>query len=204
MLTLPLALRLEKNKLISTAPWLLLLDFTLPDNSHIRLVRNTDNVAFGGETYTAHAFEIGEIKTGGDARIQGVSLRVANPSRAFQPELEAHDGLIGCPVSLMVVHADNLAEDYSELTLTWEILAAQPDAEWIDFTLGAMNPLRRRFPLYMVAPRSCHWPFKGAECAYAGSATLCARTLDACRLLNNSARFGGRPGITGAPKFVTR
>jgi len=203
VLNLPLALRIEKNKLVSTAPWLLLLDVTLPDTTHIRLARNTENVTYGGETYTAFAFELGELRGGGDGRIQGVSLRVANPSRALQPYLEEHDGLIGCAVRLAVVHADNLAEDHSELTLDWEVLAAQPDADWINFTLGALNPLRRRFPLYMAAPRSCHWIFKGAECAYAGSATTCARTLDNCRTLANSARFGGRPGITGAPRFVT-
>lgn len=204
MLNLPLALRLAKNQLVSTAPWLLLLDVTLPDASHIRLVRNTDDVVFGGETYTAFAFDLGEVKNGGDGRIQGVSLRVANPGRALQPALEAHDGLIGCAVTLAVVHAANLAEDHSDLTLAWEILAAQPDAHWINFTLGAMNPLRRRFPLLMAAPRSCHWMFGGAECAYAGAAVSCARTLDACRTLENSARFGGRPGVTGAPRFTTR
>lgn len=204
MLNLPLALRIEKNKLVSTAPWLLLLDVTLPDASHIRLARNTDDVVFGGETYTAFAFELDEVKTGGDGRIQGVGLRVANPARALQPYLEAHEGLIGCAVTVAVVHAANLAEDHTELMLSWEILAAQPDANWINFTLGAMNPLRRRFPLLMAAPRSCHWMYKGAECASTHVATTCARTLDACRTLGNSHRFGGRPGATGAPRFSAR
>lgn len=204
MLNLPLALRQEKNKLIATGPWLLFLDVTLPDASHIRLVRNTENKTFGGNVYAAFAFELGELRSGGDGRIQGVSLRVANPARALQPYLEAHAGLVGCAVSLAVVHADNLAADHSELTLYWEILAAQSAEDWISFTLGAMNPMRRRFPLYMATPRSCPWIFKGAECAYAGAATTCARTLDNCRTLSNSARFGGRPGIIGAARFVTR
>lgn len=204
MLNLPLALRLEKNKLVSTAPWLLLLDVTLPGAAHIRLVRNTDDISYGGHAYTAWAFELGELRSGGDGRIQGVSLKVANPARLLTPYLEAHEGLIGCDVTLAVVHADNLAEDHSELTLAWQVLAAQPDSVWINFTLGAMNPMRRRFPLIMATPRSCAWIFKGAECAYAGGVSACARTLDACRALSNSARFGGRPGITGAPRFVSR
>jgi hypothetical protein len=52
MLNLPLALRLEKNKLVSTAPWLLLLSVTLPDTTVLRLARNTENVTFGGNVYT--------------------------------------------------------------------------------------------------------------------------------------------------------
>jgi lambda family phage minor tail protein L len=202
VLNLPLALRLEKNKLVSTAPWLVLLDLTLPDTSHIRLARNTDDVVFGGNTYSAFAFEVGEVQSGGDGRITGVNVRVANPARALQPYLEQYDGLIGCSVTLTVVHAGNLAADHSELALTWDVVAAAPAADWIDFTLGAVNPLRRRFPLLMAAPRSCPWIFKGAECGYAGAATACDRTLDDCSTLANTARFGGRPGITGAPRFV--
>lgn len=202
MLNLPLALRLEKNKLVSTAPWLLLLAVTLPDSSVLRLVRNTEDVTFGGNLYTAFAFELGDVRSGGDGRIQGVTLKVANPGRALQPYLEANNGLVGCAITLAVVHADNLASDYTELTLVWDVLAAESAEDWITFTLGAENPLRRRFPLQVAIPFSCNWPFKGVECGYAGTATSCARTLDACRGLYNSARFGGRPGIVGAARFV--
>lgn len=202
MLTLPLALRLEKNKLVSTAPWLMLLAVTLPDASVLRLAKNTENVTFGGNTYTAFAFDLGDVRSGGDGRIQGVTLKVANPERMLQPYMEANDGLVGCAVTLAVVHADNLASDYTELTLSYDVLAAESGADWITFTLGAENPLRRRFPLQVAIPFSCNWRFKGEECAYAGSATTCARTLDACRNLANTARFGGRPGITGAARFV--
>lgn len=202
MLDLPLALRLEKNKLVSTAPWLVLLTVTLPDASVIRLARNTEDVTFGGNVYTAFAFELGEQASGGDGRIQGVSLKVANPGRALQPYMEANGGLVGCSVVLVVVHADNLASDYTELTLAWTVLDAQSAGDWIVFALGAENPLRRRFPLQAAIPFSCNWQFKGAECAYAGATTSCARTLDACRTLGNSVRFGGRPGIVGAARFV--
>lgn len=202
MLNLPLALRLEKNKLVGTAPWLLLLTITLPDTSVLRLVRNTEDVTFGGHVYTAFAFEIGDVRSGGDGRIQGVTLKVANPGRALHPYLEANAGLVGCAVTLAVVHADNLATDYTELTLSWEVLSTEPANDWITFTLGAENPMRRRFPLHVAIPFSCGWEFKGAECAYAGATTTCARTLDACRALNNSPRFGGRPGIVGSTRFV--
>lgn len=204
MLNLPLALRQEKNKLVSTAPWLILLDVVLPNTEVIRVVNNTEPVTFAGNAYEPFAFKLGEMKTGGEGRIQGVTMMVANPERAFQPYLEQYAGLVGSSVTLRVVHADNLAEDYSELTLQWEILATEPKGDWITFTLGAENPLRRRFPLQTGMARSCNWIFKGAECAYAGAATSCARTLDACRGLSNSARFGGRPGVIGAPRFVTR
>jgi len=202
MLNLPLALRQEKNKLAATAPWLILLQLTLPDSSVMRFVRNNEDVPFGGEVYTALAFDLGDNRSSGDGSIQGVSLKVANPARVLEPYLEAHDGLIGCRVTMLVVHADNLGSDYSELTLSWDILSASTGSDWITFNLGAENPFRRRFPLQVAIPYSCNWPFKGRECSYVGPATACARTLDACRSLANSARFGGRPGIVGATRFV--
>jgi phage-related protein len=180
-----------------------MLSVTMPDSTVLRLVNNTDDVTFQGNTYDAFAFKLDENKSGG-GKIQGVTLRVANPERALQPYLEEFDGLVGCPLTLTVVHADNLTEDYADLTLQWDIVAAQPKPDWIDFTLGAENPLRRRFPLFSATPRACNWVFKGVECAYSGAATSCARNLDACRDLNNSARFGGRPGLVSAPRFVTR
>lgn len=202
MLNLPLALRIEKNKLVSTAPWLLLLDVTLADGSHLRLVRNTEDVTYLGYTWTAFAFELSDLSSGGEGRVRGVSLRVANPQRALQPYLEEGAGLIGCAVDLAVVHAGNLAEDHAELTLYWTVLACEVDEDWIIFTLGEENPMRRRFPLFSAIPNNCSWPFKGAECGYAGTATSCARTLDDCKRLNNTARFGGRPGMSGATRFA--
>lgn len=202
-MTLPLALRLEKNKLISTAPWLVLVAITLPDTSVIRIVKNTENVTFGGNVYTAFAFELGDQRASADGKVQSLSLKVANPARAFTTYLEQYSGLIGCSLVLTLVHADNLASDYTDLILNWEIMATSvPDEEWIEFTLGAESPIRRRFPLYVISPLSCNWIFKGVECAYAGAATRCDRSLDNCRTLNNSGRFGGRPGVNGAPRFV--
>lgn len=201
MLNLPLVLRVEKNKLVSTAPWLLLLDVTLPDTTHIRLAKNTEDVTFGGNLYAAFAFDLGDIKSGSEGAVPSVTLEVYNPAQALTPFLEAHGGLVGCAVSMYVVHADNLGEDYTDLTLTFTVLASNLKGEKVQFSLGAENPMRRRFPLFSILPNSCGWTFKGAECAYAGSATSCDRMLQTCRSLNNTSRFGGRPGILGAPKF---
>src|SRR4030067_150423 len=80
MLNPPLALRLEKNKLVSTAPWLLLLSVTLPDASVIRLVKNTEDVTFGGNVYIAFAFELGDVGGGCGGR-----CAPQNPPRPGSP-----------------------------------------------------------------------------------------------------------------------
>jgi phage-related protein len=205
-LALPLALRLEANKLASTLPWLLLLELTLPDASVLRFVRNTEDIVFGGYTWTAYPFTLGDQGQSGDGKVQAVTLQAGNAARALTPYLEQYGGLVGSQVRLIVIHAGNLAADYALLTLAYDILACHisPDGLWVEWSLGAENPMRRRFPTYVVVPLHCAWVarFKGAECAYAGADASCKGTLTDCRLKSNSARFGGRPGITGAPRFV--
>lgn len=205
MLNLPLSLRQEKNKLSGGGAWIILLAVTLPDASVLRLARNTDDVSFGGHTYPARPFEVGESRQDGDGRVQGFQVRIANPDRALSPYLRLYDGLIGCAVEVVVVSSANLAADHSELTAYFDVIACDNDSDAgiTTFTLGATNPMRRPFPPFSAMPRACPWRFKGAECGYAGAATSCGRNLDACRALGNSARFGGRPGLAvGAIRFV--
>jgi len=206
VLTLPSALLLEKNKLIATLPWVLLLEITLPNATVLRFAQNTENVTYNGQPWTAFAFKLGEQGQSGDGKIQSLSIQVANTARALTPYLEAQSGLVGSQVRLIVVHAGNLGVDYTALTLTYTIMTCTVDASWVSFSLGAESPFRKRFPLYAANPLHCSWAaqsqFKGVECKYAGADTTCAGTLVACRAKSNSANFGGRPGAQGAPRFV--
>lgn len=197
MKNLPANLILEKNKLASTGAWLLLLDVNLPDTSVLRLARNTDNVTFGGNTYTAFPFEIEASNEGSQGEIPTVTLRLSNVTRNLQGYLEAQGGAVGASVVLTVVSSLYLAENYSELQLTYDVLAATADAQWVVFTLGAAFPQRRRFPLLRAIAHHCAWTYKGRECNYGGGLTACKRTLADCQAHANAARFGGRPGLSG-------
>lgn len=204
-LPLPLALRLEANKLVSTRPWLLLLELTLPDTSVLRFVRNTEDITYLGNVWLAFPFTIGDRGESGDGKIQAVTLRISNVERALTSLIEANDGLVGSQIRLIVVHEGSLTEDHSALTLTYTIMATHlPDDIWIEFTLGAESPMRRRFPIFNAIPQHCAWVarFRGAECKYAGSDPTCTGTLTDCRSKSNTLNFGGRPGIAGAARFV--
>ena len=405
MKNLPAALLLEKNRLATPNPWLILLDIRLPDNTMLYVVRNTEDVVFQGRTYTAFPFEFEPTKETSKGEIPTVTLRVSNITQVFQAYLEAQDGGIGGMVTMRVVNAAYLAGlraedclglwkmdedawtgslnevidssgkglhgtaqgdantvvgrvgragafdgindcivfsnpssiqissgsllswikipvsgagsmyrgimaklyayglflldsefgiwdwtsslwygtgrflndglwhlvgasfvsgivdgtalyidgervrsatmtvqnqgndlyignggwpaqwltgyidesavvnriltdnewlnyfhggyDYADLEMTFDILATQADALWVTFTLGAPNPLRARFPQYRYLADHCRWTFKSVECAYSGPSTTCKRTLDYCRQLGNSRRFGGFPGLSG-------
>jgi len=54
------SLLLEKNKLNSTIPWLILLEVTIPSTpaTTLYLVRNTENITYNLQTYAAFPFEL--------------------------------------------------------------------------------------------------------------------------------------------------
>jgi len=196
---------IEKNKLATAGAWIILLEITLTDGDStvLRFARNTEDVVFDGNNYTAFPFEIEPTKQTSKGEIPTVTLRVSNVTRLIQPYLEDLDGGVGSIAKITVINTNHLNEDYSELEMTFDVLACQSSARWVTFTLGAPNPLRQRFPLNQFIALHCRWRFKSAECGYTGEETTCNRTLKNCRELGNSTRFGGFPGMrTGAVRVV--
>lgn len=212
MKQLPAALILEKNKLAGSSPWLVLLDVTLinpqdpEDTTEFHLVRNTENVWFGSpsQEYTAFPFELEPTTFDSKGQIPTVTLRVSNVTRVLQGDMEAYGGGTGSSVTVTVVNNANLAENYSELEMTFEIISTSANAQWIEIILGASNPLNQRFPLDRYIPTHCAWAFKSIECGYTtGAYTTCNRTLDQCEARARQASFGGFLGLrTGALRVV--
>lgn len=197
MKTLPLALRQAKNQFGQDSPWLILVDIDLTSlgGPLFNLVANNEDITFNSTTYTAFPMKIDLPKESSRGEIPTLSLSVSNVTRLLQVEMEAYGGGVTAPVTLYIVNAGLLAENYAELTMDFEILSAECTSQWASLTLGASNPLRRRFPLHRYIASHCNWQYQGVECAYAGAITTCKRTLDDCILHSNSARFGGFRGL---------
>lgn len=200
MLNIPASLILEKNKLNSTYPWLLLIDVTTPVST-MYFVRNTEDIIFNGITYTAFPFDMEVDKQDTKGQIPSMSLRVSNVTRAVQAEIEQYGGLVGETVTLRIVNSAYLSENYSELTFDFEIIACSATAIWVTFVLGAPNLLAKRFPLYRYMSNFCRYVsyFKGPECGYSGGLTVCNGTLANCQERLNSERFGGFLGLSPIP-----
>jgi len=202
MIKLPAPLIIEKNKLNATSPWLLLLDVELvnpqnpADTSQYHLVLNTEDVTYQGQVYTAFPFEVEPTKLTSKNNIPTVTLRISNVTRVVQADLETYRGAVNSSAKLTVVHAANLAQDFSELELEFIILDCYTDAQWVVFTLGASNPLRRKFPLDKYVSTHCPWQFKSCECGYTGGTyTTCRRSYDDCVLRGRQENFGGFMGL---------
>lgn len=196
-LALPPALVIEKNKLASTAPWVVLLDVVMLDETALYVTNNTEEVTFQGQLYTPFPFEIDMLDQDSKGNIPSLQITISNVTRYFQYWLESTSGMVGATVLITVVHMENLTEDYSELQMSFDVIAASADAKLITFTLGAPNPLRRQFPLLRCLARHCNWVrnYKGVECGYTGTQETCNGTYDQCKAYGNSRRFGGYIGL---------
>jgi lambda family phage minor tail protein L len=205
---------IEKNKVSSSKVWLVLLEITMPNDTTFRIVRNSENVTWpvtSGDLYTAFPFEMDEV---GDSKgeVPKLEICISNVTRILEPYLEAQDGLIDSIVKLYVVNSTHVTtpslgagvnNSNPELELEYEITECFADAQWVHFTLGAMNPFNKRFPRNKVWKNICPYKeFNGDRCQYAGAATSCDRSLATCRSLGNSMNFGGAPGVGSKGVYV--
>jgi phage-related protein len=158
-LNLPIELRREKNKIASPNAWLLLLDVFLTSGEIFHFAKNTDDVTFRNTTYIAMPFNLDVQKTTSKGELPVLTLSVSNVTRVLQTYLENLNGAVGSSVQIILVNSGNLSSDYSDLEQTFDITGTDVTAKLVTFTLGAPNPLRRRFPFERYISSHCGWKF---------------------------------------------
>lgn len=199
---LSLAAAQDRNRLSSTAAWLLLADFNW-NGQHVRVVRNTDAVTFdagdgaGPQTYSPFAFELDGASIKSDGSLPQISIKVSNVNRMVEGAIVQYNGAAGATCNLYVLNTDNPTGEAS-LALQMDVIRTQTDAQWVTFTLGAPSPLRTLFPKFLYYQGTCMWRYKSIQCGYMGGLSTCSLTFEGangCLAHANSVRFGGFPGI---------
>lgn len=202
MRSLSSTLLIEKNRLESDDPWLILVDLVLSTVT-LYLVRNTSDIVFQGRTYTAFPFELDLFTETSEGEVPQVQIRVSNVTRVIQGYIEEIAGAVDATATIHVVNSANLSEDYSDLDLTFRVVKTEATAEWVVFHCGLPSPLTMRYPVYRYLGEHCNWVFKGYECGYNGPAIVCDRTFEYCSRLENTFNFGGFLGLSrGKVRFV--
>ena len=227
-MTIPAEIIAEKNKLSNTSPWLILLKILLfnsewkvitkhftkaegdanvtentVEDTTIRLTSNLTEVVFQTFTYYPFPMEVQMTPQSLAGDIPEVNISVSNADRVLQGTIESLDGAVDSEVIMYIVHAGNLASDFSDFERHFKILSTMCNNEWVTFSLGLMSPTFMRYPLFRTMGSHCNWLFKGVECTYSGGTVSCDHTLKTCQSLNNSVHFGGFPGLnTAGVKFV--
>lgn len=184
---------LEKNKLASDAPFLILLEINhalLPEP--VRLVRNNEKTVWNGNTWEAFPFDFDNITEEG-ATIPSLGLKISNAGGIIQTYIQQYNGFADGTATIMLVHAAHLDDLVPQFELAFTVKETQYSEEWITFTLGPSSESSNRFPISRFIENYCPYKFKSVRCGYAGTADICNNTLDQCRI---PKRFGGEPGMS--------
>lgn len=182
---------LEKNKLASDSPFLLLVEVTckdLPDK--IRLVRNTEDVTWCKETWTAFPLDIEQYTEDGKT-LPALNLKISSGRGLLTTYLQQYNGLVDSEVAVYIVHAKLLDIETPETELDFVINECSYDEEWISFTLGPSPEIADRFPAWRYLTDFCPFVCGDIRCGYTGEKT-CQNNLASCLM---PERFGGEPGI---------
>ncbi len=199
---------IERHKLDSGEPFLLLMDLCWPGTNpltdpHVRFVRDLNPIEFdaadgnGVQEYTPFNFKMGDLKVSSDGSVPECEVQASNVMLVLQQTIEQYAGVVGASLDLYVVNTSNPAGE-PELALSFQVKQSTSDAELVHFKLGASSPLRRLFPLFYYRPNFCMWKYKSAQCGYTGTMPTCSHTIDGstgCIAHNNLVRIGTFPGI---------
>jgi len=195
--TLPSNLVTAKNLINQAGGWILLVQMTLPDDAGtvLRYARDTQDVEYGGNTYTRFNFDVSLVENSQRDQLSEVSLNVSNISQVLCAYLTDPDDVIGAAVVLTFVHTENLTESHAALAVNFTVKNYAMGPDTVEFTLGGANLAMQRFPLNEFIAMQCRHVLGDALCQYAGAVTTCDGKLSTCRTLSNSQHFGGFPGL---------
>jgi len=169
-LTMTPNLTARKNRLSQPGAWIWLLTMALPDGTTLRFAANTEDVVYGGDTYTAFNFSIDSFGCNTDGEIPELTMVVTNIGYAIQDYVRSNNGLIGSVVSFVCINTDLLSEDYSEDVTSLTVTGVQNTWPDIQMSLSVPAAVRYRVPENRYNPHSCWHQFRSARCGYVGSA----------------------------------
>jgi lambda family phage minor tail protein L len=183
---------LEKNKLSSDAPFLVLVEMEHSSlEVPVRLVRNIDSVIWDGKEWTPFPVDFDVINEDGK-EVPSLTLKISNVHGIIQTYIQRYNGFVDSKIKIMVVHANHLDNPVPEVELDYLVRQTKYDEQWITFTLGASSEMVYRFPMWKYMTNYCPFRYKSIKCGYAGNLPECNNTLEQCRI---PKRFGGEPGI---------
>lgn len=197
---LNLATIVDKGKVDSSKSFLILFEVAVKDSvgslvDTLRFAKNSANVTFGGNTYTAANFDI-NIDIQAD-REPSVSITAEDETRTLLSYLDIYDGLVNSDVTMLIVHEDSLSGN-AELEETFVVVGCSVKGYVVSIELGVESAVSKRFPNFRQFKDRCMWKYKGARCKYAGGLATCDYTrngANGCVAHGNEINFGAFPGL---------
>lgn len=194
------ATAIEKNRIASDVAFVLMLEIGVLDQDGtlvetLRICKNSENVIYRGNEFTASNFQVKlNIETGAEPKLQ---LTAEDPSGYIRDRMELYGGGIGFPVTMLVINTGNLNQP-PEVAETFKVTMASAANYQVTFTMGVDNPIGKRFPNRIQWRDQCGYAYKGPRCKYTGDKPNCDFTYfgaNGCKAHNNERNYGGFLGL---------
>lgn len=134
-----------KNKVTQTDAWIYLLELQLDDATALRVCRYDAAVTYQGQTYRPLAFNVGDVRSSADGRIDDATLTLSNVRRYFLSFLDVA-AIAGRRVRLIVLDVAEAADDDAGLETVFTVNAFEATERDFIVRIGTPNPMAQPFP----------------------------------------------------------
>ena len=172
-------------------------------NTIRRFTSHPGGITFDGETFQHFPIVHSATSEDGSGQIQKAALMVSNVSREMQALIDDNDGFRNRQVTITQVWLPTIADTTAFISDVLRISNTVVTDTEAKFTLSSeLDVLEIRLPRRALTRTFCRFRFKSALCGYVGVETECDKTLNRCRELVISRRFGGFPATPLQTNFL--
>jgi len=161
-----------------------------------------DDISFNSKTYIRFPISHESTSENTSGEIDNVVIRLSNISQFIQDKLEIYN-FRGKKVVVTLVFVNLLSSELNCLEQTYYIDGYTADQDTVEFLCSSKFDLMSvEIPTRKFWRNFCTWKFKSTECGYSGDQTVCNKTFQRCKVLQNQMRFGGFPSIPSRRLYV--
>lgn len=172
-------------------------------NTFKRFTSHPGGVTFDGNVFQHFPISHSALSEDGTGQIQKAKLIISNVTREIQAIIDSNDGLRNRQVTITQVWLDFIVDTAAFISDVMTISDTVVTEKLATFSLAStLDVLGIKLPRRSLTRTFCRFRFKSALCGYVGEETTCDKTLNRCRELLISRRFGGFPATPLQKQFL--
>jgi len=186
----------------SGGAWIWLVKIEITGQATQYIARNTEDVVYYSQTYTKGNVDISGQQYTGGCSVPSVNIRIAQDGTGtLEGIINDSNGGEDGTVTLIRTHEDFFTDSIAPLEMSYDIIKAGSDSQWVNLEIGIPNPLTQRLLADMYSSTKCSEAkpsrFKGPKCQYAGANTSCTGKYSDCYTKGNHVHWCGDLGLDG-------
>lgn len=179
-----------------------LFEFNYNEDNWLYFTDADIDITYDNNTYTKFPITIDKITETKEGTLPRLSIKISNVSKYIGGYVEDYDGFRGKKVIIRTCFLSTLNTS-DHIIDKLNIDSVNIDALNVTFSCTPIfSILNVTLPYRKFSRNFCMWKFKGDECCYNGSDTICNKSFSDCKSKGNQSRFGGFPGVPGG-KYKT-